>query len=453
MTASSKRPSQESRANLHGDVTQSSPSTQSLQSTQSSSRQPSQSRPSAETSRNTANTPASWLIKPQPRLGTAGLTVLLIAANAVVPFSLDIYTPAVPQMPALFHTTQSLVNLTIIGFFFFFAIGQLVFGPISDRSGRKPVLLGCCIAYALGSIACAVSPVIGVLIVARVIQALGAGGILAVSTALVKDCYDARRREAILAFIQIMSVIGPVAAPLLGGFIIRYSSWRMAFWFLACLGILCTVAAALFEESLPVDERVERSMIQTLSGLPGTLTSKPFRTTLLTVSMFSAAFMAYIEVASYIYVDTFHRTPQEYSWFLAATAAVSVLGPLSHALWFKKIPYITLTWLLIGVSGIAGVLLLVFGESCVWMFFLPMVVFATAEATIRPYTTSMMLGFDAGDTGSVSSMINFANTAFGCLGMGLVMLFGDHVHGVTALLLLSMAVAAVSWYRACRALR
>ena len=126
---------------------------------------------------------------PEPRLGTAGLVALLVVANAIVPFSLDIYTPSVPQMPAYFDTTVGLVNLTIVGFFLLFAVGLLVCGTMSDRLGRRPVLLGGVAVYAAGSAVCVLSPSIYWLIGARVVQAVGAGAVNAVSTALVKDCF------------------------------------------------------------------------------------------------------------------------------------------------------------------------------------------------------------------------------------------------------------------------
>lgn len=81
---------------------------------------------------------SAWLIAPQPHLGVIGLVSMLILSNALVPFSLDIYTPSVPELPAYFNTSEALVNLTLMGFFLFFAVGLLVFGPTSDRFGRNP---------------------------------------------------------------------------------------------------------------------------------------------------------------------------------------------------------------------------------------------------------------------------------------------------------------------------
>lgn len=86
-----------------------------------------------------------------PRLGALGTVVMLGASNAICPLALDMYTPAVPAMPAYFSTTAAMVSMTLTGFYLFFALGLLVFGPVSDRLGRKPVLVGGLAAFTAGS--------------------------------------------------------------------------------------------------------------------------------------------------------------------------------------------------------------------------------------------------------------------------------------------------------------
>ncbi len=161
-------------------------------------------------------TQGSWLARPQEHLGTLGLMVLLVGTSMLMPLSLDMYTPAVPHMAERLFTTTAMVNLTLVGYNFFFAVGLLIFGPLSDRRGRRPVLLSGLAFYVAGSLACALAPSIEVLIVARIVQSLGAGAADAMTNAIVKDAFTEQRRQLAISFIQLMFILGPVVAPLVG---------------------------------------------------------------------------------------------------------------------------------------------------------------------------------------------------------------------------------------------
>ena len=167
-----------------------------------------------------------WLVRPQGKLGPLGLVVLLVTASLVTPLSLDMYTPAVPHMTEAFGTTAGTVNLTLVGSFRFFAVGLLVFGPLSDRYGRRPVLLAGVVTYTSASGLCALALDIEMLIAFRVVQALGAGAVSAVATAVVKDAFKAEKREAILSIVQVMFVVGPVLSPVVGALILQVFDWR-----------------------------------------------------------------------------------------------------------------------------------------------------------------------------------------------------------------------------------
>lgn len=124
---------------------------------------------------------------------------LLLVTSLVSPLSLDMYTPAIPHMADYFATDEGTVNLTLTGYYLFFATGMLLFGPLSDKYGRKPIMLAGLALYAVGSVACAVASSVYALVGARVVQALGAGSVSAVGMAIVKDSFEADRREKILS--------------------------------------------------------------------------------------------------------------------------------------------------------------------------------------------------------------------------------------------------------------
>ena len=344
----------------------------------------------------------SWLARPQRRLGPFGLVVLLVVGALVTPLSLDMYTPAVPHMTEFFGTSEAMVNLTLVGYFLFFAVGLLIFGPVSDRYGRKPVLVAGILAYALASAACALSTSIGMLIAMRVLQALGAGAVSAVSTAVVKDAVVPERREALLSLVQVMFVVGPVLAPVVGALVLQVADWRMTFWVLAGIGAVCSALALLFDETLPADERYEGSVTGSLKQLGVVARNKGFSAFLGIVGLYNLPFMAYIAVGSYVYITFFGLSELEYSLSFAVAALLTVFGPFA--------------WL------------------------------AASRFVSARRLTDILLSQQEGDTGATSSLINFAHTAIGCVGMLVAVLpWPNFVTGIGIIIVASMGVGILGW--------
>ena len=387
------------------------------------------------------------LIVPQPKLGYGGLVGILVVANILVPLSLDMYTPSVPEMPGYFHTNASVISLTLVSFQLFFSIGLLLFGPITDKFGRKPVLVGGIGAYALSSALCALSFNVWMLIFFRVIEGLGAGAVGMVSTAIVKDCFEPEMRKKMLSILQVFSVIGPVAAPLIGGVIITYTSWQMTFWVLAIIGGLCTVASLLYTESQPESEKLDTGVLRSLLRLGVVARNKPFMIFLLAASMFCLPFMAYVASGSYIYVDIFGLTAQQYTYFFAATAALSAIGPMLYLHAPSWLNARRLTWLLFAVNAVCAVLLLVAGHTMPAIFCVILVFVSMVQAAARPYSTNILLSLNEGDTGSASAMLNFVYTFAGCLGMQIIVLplWPDYITGLGVVTLISVAIGIVLW--------
>ncbi len=365
--------------------------------------------------------PSTWLSKPQRYLHTPGLIALLLVSGLITPLSTDMYTPAVPSMPVYFSTTAAMINATLLVYFVFFALAMLFFGPVSDRYGRKPLYVMGIATYTLGSLFCAVAPTVYLLIAARIVQGIGAGAVSSVSTALVKDCFKQKYREKILIIIQLLFVVGPVIAPLVGAILLQFGTWRLTFVTLTVIGAICTVGTLFFEESLPVEERLKVSVFQSLKRLGVVAGNKGFLLLLLISSLFNLPFMAYVAVASYIYIDFFNLTQLQYSYFFAAVAGLSVFGPLIYLSLSRLVKLRTITSLLLGAGLLSGFLLFFAGHLSPFVFCFAFLLIALAQAAIRPFATNLLLVQQEGDTGSASSLINFMGTAMGCLGMFLTL--------------------------------
>lgn len=223
---------------------------------------------------------------------------MLVLASVIMPLSFDMYTPAIPGMPEYFGTDAATVNLTLVSYFVFFAVGVIVFGPLSDRTGRRPVLLMGSVAYALGSVACALAPTVHALIGARVVQALGGGALSSVCTAVTKDSFEAAYRERVLSVVQVLFVAGPTLAPLLGAAIVTIADWRVSFWVLAAVGALFCVLAACFRETLPEGCRKTAGPGRGLVRLAGLVKDPGFMVFAVIGSMFRLPFMGCIRTLS-----------------------------------------------------------------------------------------------------------------------------------------------------------
>ena len=392
------------------------------------------------------NESTSWLSKPQHKLGQFGLIVFIILANTVIPLSIDMYTPAVPSLPGYFNTSEQMVNYTLMGFFLFLTIASLLFGPISDRFGRKPLLVGSLVAYTGGSILCALASSIIALIGARLVQAVGAGALMAVSMALVKDCLIEKRREQMLSIIQVLSVVGPVIAPLIGGILLQFFDWHASFIVLAVFGAICLVLSLLFEESLPVEERSTGGIISTLGGLVKVGRNRAFLRLLTIIALFNVAFSAYLAVGSYIYVDIFGTTPQEYTYFFAVTAAFTALGPFIWMRARNKTTPRRFTHVMLALGLLAAVVLLVFGEVSVFVFCGALMLFATIQSAVRPYCINILLSQQEGDTGSASSLIGFVIGIFGAFGMGIIVApWPNYIIGLGIIMLVCGLISCGLW--------
>lgn len=372
--------------------------------------------------------------------------VLIACMNMIVPLSLDMYLPAVPHMTAAFGTTESLVNLTLVVFFFFMAVGTLLFGPLSDKYGRKMLLLAGTLVYAVFSAGCALATSIWLLIAARVLQALGAGCMVAISTAMIKDCFDRRTRDTILAIVQAMAVIAPMLAPIVGAFIVTHAGWRATFAVLAVLGALCTAAVACLKETLPAAERYRGTLAGSLGLLVDVGRNASFTLFLGSAAMLAAPYMGYIAVCSYVYIDFFGLSETSYSYYFAFNSAAAILGPILYVKAVRRFTPRTMMNVCLIVTALCGGLLLVFGSLLPLAFMLCFLPFTIIESALRPMSTALLLNQQERDTGSASALINFVNTVLGSLGMVLApVISGNYVHGLGTLLFAFAVIAALLW--------
>lgn len=191
------------------------------------------------------------------------LLVLLGMLTAFGPFVTDMYLPSLPSMAQYFHTSSSLVQLGLTTSMIGLAVGQIIFGPISDRYGRRPLLVSAMLLFVVSTILCLFSPTIYIFVALRLIQGIaGAGGIV-ISRSVATDRFNGKDLTKVLAIIGAINGVAPVMAPVLGGLLTDSVGWKGIFLVLLLLGCILLVGSILFQETLPFSERSDVKLVDT----------------------------------------------------------------------------------------------------------------------------------------------------------------------------------------------
>ncbi len=194
------------------------------------------------------------------RPDTFALTALLALLTAIGPLSMDLYLPALPTIAAAFGATPAAGALTVSLYLIGFACGQVAYGPLSDRHGRKPVMFAAMLIYCAATLICAFAPTIEALIAARFLQAFGSSGAIVLSRAVVRDLYEGPRAGRELSLMAVIMGLAPIVAPVIGSGLLAAFDWRACFFFLVLAGIAAAAAVRwLLPETLRRREHVASS--------------------------------------------------------------------------------------------------------------------------------------------------------------------------------------------------
>ncbi|MEZ8412169.1 multidrug effflux MFS transporter [Vibrio splendidus] len=342
----------------------------------------------------------------------------LVIISAFPPLTIDLYLPALPQMVEVFNTDRSMVNLTLSSYFVTYAIGLLFWGPLSEKFGRKPILLIGLAGYMVASILCAMTNSIEQLIGARVFQAFAGSAITVIATAIVKDLYDGREREKIMATIMSLVIIAPMVAPVFGAFLLKIASWRMMFVTLAIFGAFASVLACCYRETL--ENKYQGSIYRSWGRMGVVMKNRSFVKLLVIFSIIPMALMGFLAVGSYIYIDHFGLTEQQFSYAFAFNALCASFGPTIYMKLSYRMPVQKVISGCFALLALAGIFTLTIGDLSPWFF-----MFIAAPATLmaiimRVPGTNLMLNQQDHDTGSAVALIQFFSMICGSLGMVLV---------------------------------
>jgi len=314
--------------------------------------------------------------------------VLLGALQAFAPLSIDMYLPAMPVMETVFHTSAAAVQITMVTFLLGYAVGQSLYGPITDRFGRKPPLYASLLLFIAASAACALAPSIPLISAFRLLQAIGACGGAVMSRAMVRDLFRPQDLRRIFSMLVLVVGVSPVVAPMFGSYLLLWFGWKAAFVAQAALGVACMAGMHFrLPESLGHDARRPLDWDAVTSAYTRLLKDRTFLGASVVCGFSSAGTFAYITSAPFVFISLYKVSTEHFGWLFGAVAAGMVLASQINGRMSQQIPLwrvlrnanlvqlgaglVLLATVLSGVGGLGGVFLGVFAYVSAQGFVFP----------------------------------------------------------------------------------
>ncbi|MGA5653519.1 multidrug effflux MFS transporter [Rahnella contaminans] len=358
---------------------------------------------------------------------TTGLTFVLIlsALMAFTSLSTDIYLPAMPLMA---KDLQGDAELTITGFLIGFCIAQLIWGPVSDHFGRRlPLFIGM-VLFVIGSAGCALSTDIGQIVFWRVFQALGACTGPMLARAMIRDLFSRTRAAQMLSTLMIIMAIAPIAGPLLGGQMIKVTSWHSIFWLLAVIGTLMLISLFWLPETLPEEKRVKASLRSAFRNYYTLLSNTQYMRFTLCLTFYYVAAYAFITGSPFVYITYFGVEPQHYGWLFA----INIVGLMAVSMVNRRLvhryPLETLLRFAVCIAMLAALMLALAtgaGIGGIGLIAAAVFVFFAMNGVIAATSTAAALDAVPNVAGSASALMGALQYGSGIISSLLLALLSD----------------------------
>ena len=361
------------------------------------------------------------------------LILILGLLSAIGPLSIDMYLPAFPSIAKGLNTTVASVMLSLSSFFIGISVGQLLYGPLLERYGRKtPLYIGLSL-YAIASFACATAMSVETLILFRFFQALGGCVGMVASRAMVRDLFDVKDNAKVFSTLMLVIAVSPIIAPSLGGFITTYIGWRYIFVMLIIvIGLIIAGIYLLLPDSKGADPSYSLKPVAIVSSFISIIKHPQFALYTFSGAVASAGLYAFISGSPYVFLDIFKVTEQHYGWAFAFVASGLIGSSQLNSLLLKKYKseqIIKTALLSQSVVAIVLVASFIFGFSTLYTTVLLIFLYLCCQGFIFPNAAALSMAPFGHNAGNASALMGFIQMSAGALMSAMVSV----LHNATAL--------------------
>ncbi|MFK4064304.1 multidrug effflux MFS transporter [Streptomyces sp. NPDC029674] len=386
------------------------------------------------------------------------VTFLLGGLTAVAPLSMDMYLPALPEVTDALHSPAATVQLTLTACLLGMALGQLVVGPMSDKWGRRRPLLGGLLVYVVATAICAFAPTVELLIGFRLLQGLAGSAGIVIARAIVRDLYDGVAMARFFSTLMLISGVAPVAAPLIGGQVLRFTDWRGIFVVLTVVGTALTLLVwRRLPETLAPDKRHGGGTVEALRTMKSLLADRVFTGYMIAGGFAFAALFAYISASPFVIQEIYGASPQTFSLLFGVNSVgLIAVGQLNGKFLVGRISLDKVLGAGLAMIAAAATALLlmtsgVLGDVGLLPVAAGLFVLMSSMGLALPNTQSLALTRTPHAAGSASALLGTSSFLIGAVASPLVGIAGEDTAVPMAVVQLVCALAAAACFVAlCR---
>lgn len=380
------------------------------------------------------------------------LVLVLALLSALGPLSFDMYLPALPTIQADFRVTAAEVQMTLGSFLIGLAGGTLIYGPLSDRFGRKPVLLSGLVVYVATNFLCAIAASIEVLIVVRFLNAIGSASGMVIARVIIRDYFPPRETARLMSLMAMIMLVGPMISPIIGGFLLLWTGWRSIFALLTVLGLAGLLMTILtLKESHPPEKRNPLNFATTLKAYGTILSDRMGLGYSLCAAMAAGVVFTYITSSSFVFIELYNVRPEYFGYIYGVIITGLLAGNyinsriIMHTSGHRIISLAHILRL-VSVTGLSLVVYFSVGEVLIVMILLLVPVIG-ASSLIVPNITAELLHRFPDISGTASAALGAATFGTGALAGGIAGMLhdGSALPMVQTMLWFAYASAGAYW--------